>query len=68
MASKQRCQGKRRMQRGRTFGTYKCGRVARYVFQTYVGLSRSHYTCGDDECTASLTHGYGANNYRAVAS
>lgn len=60
------CQGKRRMQRGRTFGTFKCGRKARFTFQTYVGLSRSHFVCGEQECTSSITQGYGANNWREL--
>ena len=66
MASK-RCEGTRRMQRGRTFGTFKCGRVARFVFQIYVGTSNTHYVCGgDDGCLGSITSGYPANNMREL--
>lgn len=61
-----RCEGQRRMQRGHTFGKFKCTRKAKYVFQTYVGTSNTHYTCGDSECTSSITEGYGVNNYRAI--
>lgn len=67
MASKRRCEGKRRMWRGRRLGTYKCGRVARYTFQTYVGLTRSHYACDGDECWDSLTNGYAAHNVRELS-
>lgn len=66
MTSK-RCEGTRRMWRGNRLGDFKCGRVARYVFQTYVGLSRTHYVCaGDDGCMGSLTGGYPANNVREL--
>ena len=61
-----RCEGKRRMWRGNRLGNYKCGRKAKFVFETYVGLSRSHYVCGDEECVRSITDGYGANNFRAL--
>ena len=55
------------MQRGRVFGTFKCGRKARFVFQTYVGLCRTYYVCGgDDGCVGSLTSGYPAQNMRAL--
>jgi hypothetical protein len=54
------------MRRG-VLATRSCGRKARFTFQTYVGLTRSHYVCGDDECTASITQGYGANNWRELA-
>ena len=61
-----RCEGKRRMWRGRTLGTFKCGRKAKYVFETRVGLTRNHYTCGDDECVRSITAGYPAANWREL--
>ena len=61
-----RCQGRRRMWRGRTFGTFACGRKARYAFETYVGLSRTYHVCGDEECVRSITDGYGANNWREL--
>lgn len=61
------CQGKRRMMRGHVWGLFPCRRKARYVFETYVGLSRSHYTCGEDECVRSITSGYPANNFRELA-
>lgn len=61
-----RCAGKRRMWRGHTLGTYKCGRVARYVFQSYVGTCTTHYVCADAECLASITHGYRAMNMREL--
>ena len=61
-----RCEGKRRMWRGNRLGDYKCGRKAKFVFQTYVGLSRSHYVCGDRDCVASITNGYSPNNWRAL--
>jgi hypothetical protein len=61
-----RCGGKRRMWRRHTLGTYKCGRKAKFVFQTYVGLCNTHYTCGDDECVRSLTSGYPAQNMRRL--
>ena len=63
-----RCEGRRRMWRGHTLGTFKCGRKAKYVFETYVGLTRSHVVCGDDECVRSITHGYGANNWRELVA
>lgn len=46
------------MWRGARLGDYACGRVARYVFETRVGLTRTHRTCGDDDCVRSLTQGY----------
>jgi hypothetical protein len=62
-----RCEGRRRKQRGHVFGTFACGRKARFVFQTYVGLSRTHYVCGgDDGCVGSITSGYPANNMREL--
>lgn len=62
-----RCQGRRRMWRGHTLGLYACGRKARYVFQSYVGLCTTHYVCdGDDGCLASITSGYPAMNMRAL--
>lgn len=61
-----RCEGKRRMWRGHRLGTYACGRTARFVFQTYVGLTRTHYVCGDDECTRSITVGYTAHDWREL--
>lgn len=64
---KKRCQGKRRKQRGHVFGTFACGRNATAVFETRVGLTRTHYVCDDAECMASLTHGYGAYNIREIA-
>ena len=63
---KKKCQGKRRKCRGHTFGTFACGRNATHVFQTYVGLSRTHYVCDDAECMQHITQGYGANNLRAI--
>lgn len=66
MTTKKKCQGKRHKQRGHVFGTFACGRTAKWVFQTYVGLSRSHYVCDDPECMGSITHGYGANNLREL--
>lgn len=67
MASKTRCEGKRRMWRNRTLGTFKCGRVATHTFQSYVGLCTTHYVCNEDECLRSITNGYPANNMRALA-
>lgn len=61
-----RCEGKRRMWRGRTLGTFKCGRKATYVFQTYVGTSNTHYVCNEDECLRHITGGYPANNMREL--
>jgi hypothetical protein len=66
MAAKRRCEAKRRMWRGSHLGDFKCGRVARYTFQTYVGLCRTHYVCGEDACMRALTGGYPANNVRAI--
>lgn len=68
MASKKRCQGRRRQWRRGILGNYACGRVATYVFETRVGLSRTHYTCGDRECMDGITSGYPAYNVRAVAA
>lgn len=65
-ASKQRCQGKRRKQRGPVFGTFACGRNAKWVFQTYVGLTRTHYVCDDSDCMRSITSGYRAENVREL--
>lgn len=64
MASKKRCEGKRRMWRGRTLGTFKCGRSAKIVFQTYTGLTVTHYSCGEDECMRHITSGYPFHNVR----
>jgi len=66
MANK-RCEGKRRMWRGNKLGNFKCGRVAKITFQTYVGTTKSHFACNDPECVGSLTNGYGANNVRELA-
>lgn len=67
MATSQRCQGKRRMWRGHTLGTFKCGRKATHTFQTYVGLTRTHFVCsGEDGCVQSLTSGYPAMNMRKL--
>lgn len=56
-----RCEGKRHMWRGNKLGTFKCGRKARWVLTTSVGLSRTHYSCGDAECDLSVTQGYPAS-------
>lgn len=66
MASKKRCEGKRRKWRGRTLGTFACGRNATYTFQSYVGLCTTHYVCDDAECLRHITSGYPANNMRAL--
>lgn len=66
MASK-RCEGRRRKWRGNVFGTFACGRKATHVFQTYTGLTRTHYVCDDAECLLHITSGYPANNMRAIA-
>lgn len=66
MTSKQRCQGKRRKQRGPTFGTFACGRVATYVFQKYVGTTTTHYVCDDNECYSHITGGYRGMNLRKL--
>jgi len=63
---KTKCQGSRRMWRRETLGTFKCGRVAKITFQTYVGTTKSHFACNDPECQESLTEGYGANNVRTL--
>lgn len=65
-APARRCEGKRRMWRGHRLGNFKCGRKARFVFQSYVGTSTTHYTCGDNECVGSITSGYPANNWREL--
>lgn len=67
MATSRKCEGKRRMQRGNTFGLFKCGRKARFSFETYVGLTRSHYVCDDSECFTSITGGYSAGNVRELS-
>jgi hypothetical protein len=64
---KQHCSGKRRMWRGHTLGNYKCGRVATHTFETRVGMTRKHATCGADECVRSVTQGYPAFNFREVS-
>ena len=62
-----RCEGTRRMWRGRVLGNFKCGRKATHVFQTYVGTCTTHYVCGgDDGCVGSITHGYPAQNMRKL--
>lgn len=61
MASKQRCEGKRRQVRGATFGVFKCGRKAKGVVVTKMGFSESHPCCGDDECFRSIAQGYPAD-------
>jgi hypothetical protein len=61
-----RCEGKRRQWRRGTLGTFKCGRVARYAFETRVGLTRRHRTCGDAECVRSITNGYPAYAMREL--
>jgi hypothetical protein len=66
MSDKQRCAGKRRMWRGNRLGNFKCGRVARYTFETRVGMTRRHATCGADECVGSVTQGYPAFNFKSI--
>lgn len=66
MATTKRCEGRRRMWRGNTLGTFKCGRKAKYVFQSYVGYSTTHYVCGDNECVASVASGYPTQNWRQL--
>ena len=61
------CEGKRRMWRGRTLGTFKCGRKAKYVVETRVGYTTTHFYCGDDECARSIHSGYGFYNVRELA-
>jgi hypothetical protein len=62
-----KCEGKRRMWRGRTLGNFKCGRKARFTFQTYVGTTKTHYVCGlDDGCVSSITGGYRAMGFREL--
>lgn len=60
-----RCEGSRRMMRRGVLGTFKCGRKARFVFESYVGLCTTHYTCGDDQCVRSIT-AYPVNNWREI--
>jgi len=63
-----RCEGTRRTVRRGVFGTFKCGRKARFTFQTYVGTTRTHYHCGQDDCSVSnITQGYAAHNWREIA-
>lgn len=62
-----RCEAKRRKWRGRVFGTFACGRKARYVFQSYVGTTTTHYACGQDDCDArSIIGGYTIHNWREL--
>lgn len=61
---KQKCQGKRRKQRGHVFGTFACGRNATHVVTTRVGYSKTHYVCEDGDCFSSVTSGYPATSRR----
>lgn len=62
-----KCQGTRRMWRGHTLGNFKCGRKAKITFQTYVGTTKAHFSCNDDECVRSITGGYRAMNVRELS-
>lgn len=62
-----KCTGKRRMWRVGTLGTFKCGRTAIHTFETRVGTTRKHATCGDAACVSSITSGYPAHNWKPVA-
>lgn len=66
MTSKKRCEGKRRKQRGPTFGTFACGRNATWVFQSYVGTCTTHYVCDDHDCMRHITSGYRPMNLRKL--
>lgn len=57
-----RCQGRRRKQRGATFGLFACGRKATTLVTTAVGLSRTHFVCDDDECFRHIAGGYPAQS------
>lgn len=65
MTNGTKCEGKRRMQRGKTFGLFKCGRKPTAIVTTNVGYSRTHLVCDDGECWSSITHGYPASS-RAI--
>lgn len=58
MNKKPRCEGKRRMFRGNSYGVFRCTRKATTVVTTNVGFSETHYCCDDDECFRSIHGGY----------
>lgn len=66
MTTSTRCQGRRRKWRGHVLGMFACGRKATYTFQTYVGLTVTHYVCDDDACLRHITGGYRAHNMRKL--
>lgn len=55
-----KCQGKRRQFRGRSYGTFKCGRKATGTVETHVGFTKHFHVCDDDECYRSIAGGYPA--------
>lgn len=61
-SSTPRCQGRRRMQRGRTFGLYRCGRKATAIITLNVGYATNRYVCDGSECFRDLTSGYPADS------
>ena len=50
MATKQKCEGKRRGYHRGSFGEFKCQRQAKGTVETQVGVTRHHGCCGDDQC------------------
>lgn len=60
MATKQKCEGKRRGYQRGSFGEFKCQRDAKGTVETNVGFSKRHGCCGDDQCYGSIAAGYPA--------
>jgi hypothetical protein len=60
MATKQKCEGKRRGFRRGAYGMFKCMRAAKGTVETQVGFTKHHGCCGDDQCYGSIAAGYPA--------
>ena len=60
MATKQKCEGKRRGYHRGSFGEFKCQRQAKGTVETRVGFTKHHGCCGDDQCYGSIAAGYPA--------
>lgn len=56
----EKCEGKRRMFRRNSYGTFKCGRKATVRVETHVGFTEHHRCCDSDECLAYISSGYPA--------
>lgn len=63
--SKQRCSAKRYGFKRGKFGTHNCGRLAKGVVETHVGMTEHHPCCGDTGCVRWISGGYPAT-YRGT--